>query len=133
ATAKKLAASGMSVCAVHRDRRGAMERIEKDFDEIRSYGKGLLTLNLDALSAEGIQSVLGLLREKMGANGRVHVLLHSIAYGNLKPIAPAEGSDTPVMEEEDMARTIHSMGTSLLSWVQQLHKGGLFASDARVL
>lgn len=133
ATAKKLAANGMSICAVHRDRRGSMDRIEKDFDEIRAFGNGLLTLNLDALSVEGIQSVTGLLREKMGASGRVSVLLHSVAYGNLKPIAPTEGSDAPVMEEEDMARTIHSMGTSLLSWVQSLHKGGLFASDARVL
>ncbi len=133
ATAKKLASHGMNICAVHRDRRGAMERIEKDFEEIRSFGHGLLTLNLDALSAEGMSSVTQLLREKSGPQGQVKVLLHSIAYGNLKPIAPVEGSETPVMEEEDMTRTIHSMGTSMLSWVQKLHKERLFAEDARVI
>ncbi len=132
ATAKKLAASGMSICAVHRDRRGSMERIEQDFSEIRAHGAGLLTLNLDALSAEGMNSVLPLLKEKLGAKGKVRVLLHSIAYGNLKPIAPG-ANDGPLIEEEDMARTIHSMGTSLLSWVQRLHKEECFAPDARVI
>lgn len=133
ATAKKLASEGMSICAVHRDRRGSMERIEKEFEEIRGFGHGLLTLNLDALSVEGMNSVVQLLHEKLGGSGKVRVLLHSIAYGNLKPIAPTEGSESPVMEEEDMSRTIHSMGTSLLSWVQRLHKEKLFAPDARVI
>ena len=32
-----------------------------------------------------------------------------------------------------MARTIYSMGTSLLTWVQRLHAAGLFAADARVI
>ncbi len=134
ASAKKLAAEGMSICAVHRDRRGSMDRIEKEFDSIRSHGHGLLTLNLDALSVEGMNSVLELLRDKLGKSGKVRVLLHSIAYGNLKPIAPSvEASETALMEEEDMARTIHSMGTSLLTWVQRLHREGLFAPDARVI
>ena len=133
-TAKKLASEGMSVCAVHRDRRGSMERIEKEFAEVRAYGNGFLSLNLDALSSEGRNSVLQLLRDKLGSSGKVRVLLHSIAYGNLKPIAPSlEASDAPLMEEEDMARTIHSMGTSLLTWVQNLHREGMFASDARVI
>jgi NAD(P)-dependent dehydrogenase (short-subunit alcohol dehydrogenase family) len=36
ATAKALGGRGTSVCVVHRDRRGAMPRIEQDFDEIRA-------------------------------------------------------------------------------------------------
>ncbi len=38
-----------------------------------------------------------------------------------------------LLDEEDLARTIHAMGTSLLLWVQDLHRLGLFAADARVL
>ena len=38
-----------------------------------------------------------------------------------------------VLEDEDMARTIYSMGTSMLTWVQRLHAAGLFAADARVI
>jgi NAD(P)-dependent dehydrogenase (short-subunit alcohol dehydrogenase family) len=32
-----------------------------------------------------------------------------------------------------MARTIYSMGTSLLTWVQRLWAAGLFGADARVI
>jgi NAD(P)-dependent dehydrogenase (short-subunit alcohol dehydrogenase family) len=176
ASAKKLAAEGMSVCVVHRDRRGAMDRINQAFDDIKAHGHGFVALNLDALTPEGLDAVVGALRSNLGQEGRVRVLLHSIAFGNLKPIVrgapegpmpavarlaeslglpagqvygavdrlaeqgdpvfqaiqPVSYGDT-VLDEEDMARTIYSMGTSLLTWVQRLHAAGLFAADARVI
>jgi len=177
ASAQKLARHGMNVMVVHRDRRGAMARIEQGFAVIRATGVGFVALNLDALAAEGRQQTLAQLRSSLGANGKVRLLLHSIAFGNLKPIAPntpdprsaaavaqlasalgleasavhsaistlldqgvgalhtlqATNYGDTLMDEEDMARTIYAMGTSLLSWVQDLHRLGLFASDARVL
>jgi NAD(P)-dependent dehydrogenase (short-subunit alcohol dehydrogenase family) len=140
ATAKSLSRRGMSVCVVHRDRRGAMSRIEEEFEEIRSHGAGFLALNLDALSEEGRKTALDALAERMGGEGRVKMLLHSVAYGNLKPIAPDVTSDgdaeqvrpQALIDDEDMARTVYGMGTSLLSWVQDIFGRGLFASDARV-
>jgi NAD(P)-dependent dehydrogenase (short-subunit alcohol dehydrogenase family) len=175
ATARKLSAEGLNVCVVHRDRRGAMERINREFDAIRAAGRGFLALNLDALSAEGVAAVVEAL-DGAGARGRVRLLLHSIALGNLKLIAadPAAGAVGPLarlagalgipaadldaavdrlaeggepifqalrpvdygsalMDDEDMARTIYSMGTSLLTWTQRLHQAGLFAADARVI
>jgi NAD(P)-dependent dehydrogenase (short-subunit alcohol dehydrogenase family) len=47
----------------------------------------------------------------------------------LRPVYYGEG----VLDDEDMARTIFSMGTSLMTWVQRIHAAGLFAPDARVL
>ena len=47
----------------------------------------------------------------------------------LRPVDYGEG----VLDDEDMARTIYSMGTSLMTWVQRIHAAGLFAADARVL
>ncbi len=176
ATAKKLAQEGMSICILHRDRKGAMERIEQEFDSIRSLGGEGLFLNVDALSEEGMNSSLETLKSKIG-NGKVRVLLHSIAFGNLKPIVAtvkSQGAETAVrqlaqelgiesqklsqamerlfqagvphfhtlnppvygetlIEEEDMARTVFSMGTSLLTWVQKVFSAQLFAPDARVL
>jgi NAD(P)-dependent dehydrogenase (short-subunit alcohol dehydrogenase family) len=176
AAAKKLAAEGMSVCVVHRDRRGAMDRINRDFDEVRASGRGFVSLNLDALSPEGMTSVIDALTAGLGAAGKVRVLLHSIAFGNLKPAAPTRAASRvpalnrlaaalgiasadvdraaddlaesgepifqalrpvdygdAVLDDEDMARTIYAMGTSLLTWVQRVHSAGLFAADARVL
>ncbi len=178
ATAQKLARHGMNVAIIHRDRKGAMGAIEPKFEELRKTGVGFLALNLDALSTEGRKTSLDALATAMGPKGRVRLLMHSIAFGNLKPIAPPAPSkdaattllaeqlqidrtvlaeairtafsaggadalagllDTPVsdsdavLEEEDFARTVHSMGTSLITWVQDLFARKQFATDARVI
>jgi len=178
ATAHKLAAHGMNLCLVHRDRRGAMSRIEPEFEKLRATGVAVKTFNADALDADVRSQILGELAKEMGARGRVRLVLHSIAFGNLKLLAsepaaapsrasaalaaelgldegqlraaadrlfeaghdalaglasPPAYSQTAFLDEDDFARTIHAMGTSLLGWVQDLLARGLFASDARVL
>ncbi len=89
ASAKRLAKAGMNLCIVHRDRKGAMHRIEPEFEGIRKHNVKLLTFNLDALSEEGRKTVLDNLQEELQkSNGRVRTLLHSIAFGNLKLMVP---------------------------------------------
>ena len=176
ATAHKLSRHGCNVCVVHRDRRGAMKRIEPEFEAMRARGISLLTYNADALDADKRDEILDGLSESLATAGKVRVLLHSIAFGNLKLIAPEADSDNDArerlaaamdvdapqlaetvdglfeqqvyglqgistapeysadafIEEEDLARTIHSMGTSLLGWTQRLRERGMFADDARV-
>jgi NAD(P)-dependent dehydrogenase (short-subunit alcohol dehydrogenase family) len=175
AVAHKLAEHGMNLCLVHRDRRGAMSRIEPEFARIRSTGVSLLTFNADALDAATRTTVLDQIASAVGATGHVRVLLHSIAFGNLKLIAPGKASShhargalasalgvdegrlttsvnslfeqgvdalhtlvgPPVysnsyLDDEDLARTIYSMGTSLLGWTQEMLRRGLFADDARI-
>ena len=50
AKAHKLAEHGLNICVVHRDRRGAMSRIEPEFEKIRARGVALVTFNQDALA-----------------------------------------------------------------------------------
>jgi NAD(P)-dependent dehydrogenase (short-subunit alcohol dehydrogenase family) len=183
ATAQKLARHGMNVAVVHRDRRGAMSGIEPAFEKIRATGVGFVAFNLDALSAEGRSRVLDDLAEKLVPGGRIRLLMHSIAYGNLKLVGPlgerhgaaaaaaraelarrlgiAEAQLTEAvkavsesgeagdalahlapppdhdpdarLEDEDFARTVYSMGTSLATWAQDVFARNLFASDARVI
>jgi NAD(P)-dependent dehydrogenase (short-subunit alcohol dehydrogenase family) len=84
ATAQRLAEQGMSICIVHRDRRALLAKIEPEFERIRATGVQLVTRNVDALDAERRAEVIDALAEAMGIRGRVRVLLHSIAFGNLK-------------------------------------------------
>ena len=177
ATAHKLAEHGLNVCVVHRDRRGAMGRIEPEFDAIRERGVSFLAFNKDALDSEVRAEILDGLAEALAPAGKVRVILHSIAFGNLKLICPegppsnvarerlaaaldveesaleeavdrlfeegidgVQGLTTPpeyadhsFLEEEDLTRTIHAMGTSLLGWTQEVRSRGMFAADARVL
>ena len=177
ASARKLASQGLNICIVHRDRRGAMSRIEPEFDKIRGEGVSLITHNKDALNPDVREEILEDLRKEGGCVSAVRVLLHSIAFGNLKLIAPEgrqgeesrkrladelgikdaeltsvidrlfvegydglqgltsppEYSSENLLDEEDMARTIESMGTNLLAWTQGMVERDLFSDDARVL
>jgi NAD(P)-dependent dehydrogenase (short-subunit alcohol dehydrogenase family) len=123
ATARKLSAEGLNVCVVHRDRRGAMERVNREFDAIRALGSGFLALNVDALSPDGMSTVVDALRAAMGAAGRIRVLLHSIALGNLKLIAPmpAAGGPPPL---ERLADALHVPRTALDDAADRLAEAG---------
>jgi len=92
------------------------------------------------LIREECDELLDAIAAELGAEGRIRVLLHSIAFGNLKLVAPEEPPATAepsvyperYLDEEDMARTVYAMGTSLLAWTQDVHARGLFTADARV-
>ena len=88
ATAEKLARHGMNLCIVHRDRRGAMSRIEPSFEKLKASGVKVKTFNLDALSTEGRTNVLDTLKKELGETGKVRMVLHAVAFGNLKLLAP---------------------------------------------
>jgi NAD(P)-dependent dehydrogenase (short-subunit alcohol dehydrogenase family) len=107
ATAKKLAASGMSVAVVHRDGRAAMADVEREFAAIRAGGADLVTFNVDALSPDARKSVLDALAARMAPGGRVRLLLHSIAFGNLKLLAPVpDGPSAAARAREALARRL---------------------------
>jgi NAD(P)-dependent dehydrogenase (short-subunit alcohol dehydrogenase family) len=98
ASAHKLAEAGLNVCVVHRDRRGAMRRIEPEFDEIRARGVEFASFNDDALDTEKQAKLLDGLADALGDDGRVRLLLHSIAFGNLKLIAPEKSASDAAVE-----------------------------------
>jgi NAD(P)-dependent dehydrogenase (short-subunit alcohol dehydrogenase family) len=78
----------MNLCLVHRDRRALLASIEPEFEKLRGTGVQVRTFNTDALSAEKRDAVIAELAEALGEDGRVRVLLHSIAFGNLKLLTP---------------------------------------------
>ena len=92
ATGKRLARGGLNVLIVHRDRRGAMKDIQPHFDELagiaEASGCGFHTWNADAIASDKRTETLDEIVQAIGPDGRIRVLLHSIAFGNLKLIAP---------------------------------------------
>ncbi|MFO7931186.1 MAG: SDR family oxidoreductase [Thermodesulfobacteriota bacterium] len=103
AAAKKLASRGMNLCIVHRDRRSAMKKIEPEFDQLRETGVSVTTFNLDGLSEEGRTRVLDGLGREMGDAGRVRLLLHSVAFGNLKLLGEYSGAREPGQARQRIA------------------------------
>ncbi|MDJ0852561.1 MAG: SDR family oxidoreductase [Myxococcota bacterium] len=122
ATARKLGARGMSLCVVHRDRRSALKEIEPEFECIREGGATLLSFNVDALDPAKRGSVLDALAEAMGSEGRVRVLLHSIAFGNLKLLVPESPREDRALGE--LAERIGVDSDELRKAVDELFAAG---------
>ena len=130
ATARKLAQQGMNLCLVHRTRRTDLPDVESAFSALEAEDVLLKHFNLDATNPEKRTSVIDALTDTLGEAGKVRVLVHSIAKGNLKPIVSTEQRS---LQHDDFALTIDAMAISLYDWTKALFSAGLFATDARVI
>jgi len=129
ATAKKLAKHGMNICIVHRNSRSQLVQIEKVFNEIIPEGVGFISYNTDAFHLEKRAKLIEDLKERLGV-GKIKIMVHSIAKGNLKPMI---SDSSPILQTNDFQLTILAMGISLYDWVKAIFEAKLFSDDARVL
>jgi NAD(P)-dependent dehydrogenase (short-subunit alcohol dehydrogenase family) len=110
ATARKLASEGMNICIVHRDRRGSMKNIQPLFDEL-SEQVDLITFNCDALDSQTQMETVQKIREHLSpGGGKVRLLLHSIAFGNLKLIA---GRHSNLTANTGSGKAAHALAAAL--------------------
>ncbi|SHK04952.1 SDR family oxidoreductase [Pseudozobellia thermophila] len=130
ATAKKLALHGFPLIIVHRDRKSDLQSIEGEFDQIRSSGVRLRNFNIDVANSGKTKATIQEIKELIGADGAIKVLVHSIAKGSLKPMYAKEGSTLGIA---DFQLTLNAMALSLYEWTKALVDDGLFSNDARVI
>lgn len=129
ATAEKLARHGYGILIVHRDRKTDMEQIDESFRLIAESAKGFFSFNSDALNVEKRTAVLEKIKDQIGS-GKIKVLVHSIAKGNLKPMSDSESE---VLTNQDFHLTLDAMAISLYDWVKAIAEKEMFAEDARVI
>jgi NAD(P)-dependent dehydrogenase (short-subunit alcohol dehydrogenase family) len=130
ATAYELARQGMNIFGVHLDRRETLARVEALGERIRACGREALFFNGNAADEERRRSFLGAIAARLAdpnAPGTVRVLLHSLAFGALKPLT-GEGAVT----KKQLELTCDVMGHSLVAWVQDLVSGGLMEAGGRI-
>jgi len=131
ATAHRLAQAGMNLCILHRDRRNQQTRLDKQWESLRQHSIQVATINRDALKVDTIESICHFLADQTDAVGKVHLLLHAISKGNLKPLLA--DLNQPVLEETDFKLTHHAMATSIWQWAQAMIKAQLFTPKARII
>ena len=127
ASAYKLASEGMNLIIVHRDKRSDRDTIEAKFEELRAFGVKVESFNMDAVNGDKMNELIEQIPTLIH-HGKIKVLLHSIAKGNLKRILKDDG-----LSLQDFNLTIQSMGTCLYAWVKALLEADLFQKDSRVL
>nr|WP_298789819.1 SDR family oxidoreductase [uncultured Allomuricauda sp.] len=129
ATARKFVSHGFGVVVVHRDRKTDMEKIQTQFDEISQTANGFYSFNADAINPQKRIEITRKIIELVG-KGKISVLVHSLAKGNLKPMY-AEDANTLV--NQDFHLTMDAMAINLYDWVKELVGQNLFSREARIV
>ncbi len=130
ATAIKLAETGYNILVVHRDRKTAMPAIEEGFQTIREEGVRIINFNADALNSESRKDIIDQIKQSLSPNGKISVLIHSIAKGHLKPMV---SDNTATLNVSDLQLTINAMALSLYDWTKELYSNDLFSKDTRII
>lgn len=130
AAARAFAGAGLDVCGVHLDRKGSLPNAGAVARDVEKAGRRALFFNVNAVDAERRAEVVRALAEATAAGPRVRVLLHSLAFGTLRPLVDASGPTG--VSPAQMAMTLEVMATSLVDWVQALLAAGLLERRARV-
>lgn len=124
-SAKKLAAHGMNLCLVHRDRKTMLPQFLAEVESMRAMGVEVMTFNQDAMKSETRDEILTALTGK-----DVKLLLHSIAKGSLKPMVSRDGD---ALSRDDLNITLDAMGLSLYDWVREILDREMFSDQARII
>lgn len=128
ASAKELAKAGLNICGIHLDRKAALAGVEELKNEILSMGVECKFFNVNASDPDKRKDILD---EMSGAlNGKVRLLLHSLAFGSLKPFIDEDAKNTVTQSQMEM--TMDVMANSLVYWTQDLFTRGFFAKSASV-
>jgi NAD(P)-dependent dehydrogenase (short-subunit alcohol dehydrogenase family) len=133
ATALALAAAGLDVFGVHLDRRATLANAERVIAGIESRGRRARFFNVNAADAERRAEVVAALQrtlDERGEAGRLHVLLHSLAFGTLKVFVADDAKD--VVTPAQMAMTLDVMAHSLVYWTQDVVGRGLMGPGGRI-
>jgi NAD(P)-dependent dehydrogenase (short-subunit alcohol dehydrogenase family) len=131
AAARAFAREGMGILGVHLDRRAALPGVEALQAELRACGVPVAFFNVNAAAADKRAAVLDSVRDHVG-EGTIGVLLHSLAFGTLRPFVPPPGSTARVSTQRNVDMTLDVMAHSLVYWVQDLVGAGLLGAGGRV-
>ena len=116
-----LAKAGRNVFGVHLDRRATLPNVDRS-----------IFWNVNAADAEKRAEVIAGMKEAIAAAAdapAVDVVLHSLAFGTLKPFL---GEEKERMTKAQMEMTLDVMAHSLVYWTQDLVAAGLLGAGAHV-
>lgn len=129
AAARELSAAGWDVFGVHLDRRAGLEHVEEIKAAIAGRGRQAHFFNANAADAEKRREIVAEMARL--ADGRpVGMLLHSLAFGALKPFIADDEKDA--LSQQQMEMTLDVMAHSLVYWTQDLMRAGLLVSGSRI-
>jgi NAD(P)-dependent dehydrogenase (short-subunit alcohol dehydrogenase family) len=129
----ELAALGMNIFGVHLDRKTTLPNVDRITGEMKKLGREAVFFNANAADEEKRSEILNEIDGRIKAGGgkqSVRVLLHSLAFGTLKPYITKSPADAIAKSHLDM--TLDVMANSLVYWTQDLVGRGLMGKGGRI-
>jgi NAD(P)-dependent dehydrogenase (short-subunit alcohol dehydrogenase family) len=130
ATVIKLAEDGYNIIGIHLDRQNTMRNVERIRAKIDSFGSESLFFNINAADETKRKEVIKELKLVAQDKPIVKILMHSLAFGTLKPFIPQE--DEQAITKAQMEMTLDVMANSLVYWVQDLVSNNLLMRKGRI-
>jgi NAD(P)-dependent dehydrogenase (short-subunit alcohol dehydrogenase family) len=133
ATALALARQGMHIFGVHLDRKASLPNVERIIGEIKGLGREAIFFNVNAADAGKRQEVLDQVEKALadrGEPGSVRVLLHSLAFGALRPFIVEDPKEALTQSQLEM--TLDVMANSLVYWVQDMVRRKLMGPGGKI-
>jgi enoyl-[acyl-carrier protein] reductase III len=134
ACAIELAKRGMNVFGVHLDRQATMPAVQHILKEIKHTGAKSVFFNINAADAIKRGEILDEIRERFEEESSnpptVKVLVHSLAFGTLKPYIAKKQEEAITQAQVEM--TLDVMAHSLVYWVQGTMARGLMKPGGRI-
>ncbi len=132
-TVLKMAGEGYHILGVHLDRSAGVAQVEMMKQEIAAMGVRSTFFNVNAADEARRTEVVAAIREELSQypGAGIHLVLHSLAFGSLKPFVAAKREDSLTQKQIEM--TVDVMAASLVYWVQDLFFAGLLLEGGRVL
>src|SRR3989338_6419674 len=131
ATSIELARTGFNIFGVHLDRRATLPNVEQIVNEIKNAGREAIFFNVNASDEAKIDEVVSAVEKKFEEQpGQIAVLLHSLAFGTLKPFIADEPTQAITKAQMDM--TVDVMAHSLVYWVQRLVRKKMLGQGSRI-
>ena len=134
ATSLALASAGYNICGVHLDRRQSMAHVDEIKAKIAALGREALFFNVNAADDEQRAHVVGELRSTFDARAArqpyLRVMLHSLAFGTLKPYLAQDPDEAISHRNLDM--TLDVMANSLVYWSQDAWRAGLLGQGSKI-
>ncbi len=124
----ELSRQGMNIAGVHLDRKSTMAHVEEVQQKIRAQGTKAMFFNVNAADAGKRAEVLAEVEKQ--SEGGVLCLVHSLAFGSLKPFIALEEKDR--LSKEQVEMTLDVMANSLVYWTQDLVSRKLMKEGGRI-
>lgn len=131
AASLEFARHGMNVFGIHLDRQATMPNVTQLIKEIKHLGREAVFFNINAADAIKRAETLDEIKERFGTGHDViKVLIHSLAFGTLKPFIAKNPDDA--ITQAQMEMTVDVMAHSLVYWTQGLIHRGLMKRGGRI-